>query len=420
MDSFKGSLSAYEAGESVRAGVEQAFDLLLTPDERDSSRCVNLPLADGGEGLIDCLRPLLTAQGFTAVQLPVYCAKLNQPQVTATMLVRGQECYIESAQALGLPLIAPEQRDIMTASSFGLGQMIAKALELGCNDLKIGLGGSATNDLGLGMAQALGVTFAGVPADTDIDGHTTITEVERWSQFTSLDDSALKQRLTALGCKVTILSDVNNPLLGPQGATAVFSAQKGADAQQQERLERALSAGATLLTQHYGHDFTNAAGAGAAGGLGAALMYFMDAQVESGINAVLEQLNFDHELKDADLVITGEGRFDTQSLHGKGPVGIASRATAQNVPVWVLCGSKDARVTPAQLHELGISSCLSITANSGPISLPDSMAQTHSLLQGTASNLMLGALSLRAKPSQAPSTTLRSYRCCAVSYHRYH
>ncbi len=393
MDSFKGALSASEAGASVAAGLTQAWSL-LRPNE-PPLRCVNLPLADGGEGLIDCLRPLLEAQGFRAVTLPVQRANLYQPAVTATMLVKEPECYIECAQAIGLPLLAPHERDLMTASSYGLGQMIAHALKLGCSDLKIGLGGSATNDLGLGLAQALGVKFVGGAGEGLSSENSFISEVESWSKFSALDDSALQQRLKALKCKVTLLSDVTNPLLGPHGATYVFGAQKGADAAQQARLERALTDGAKLLTAHYGQDFTHTPGAGAAGGLGAGLMYFMGAKVVSGINAVLELLNFDTELQDADLVITGEGRFDTQSINGKGPVGIAARARAHHLPTWVLCGSKDARVTPAQLHELGISACLSITP--GPIALEDSIAQTKQLLTGTAANLMMGALSLQAR-----------------------
>ncbi len=391
MDSFKGALSASEAGASVAAGLTQAWSL-LRPNE-PPLRCVNLPLADGGEGLIDCLRPLLEAQGFRAVTLPVQRANLYQPAVTATMLVKEPECYIECAQAIGLPLLAPHERDLMTASSYGLGQMIAHALKLGCSDLKIGLGGSATNDLGLGMAQALGVMFEGGAGDVLGDG--IIADVESWSKFSALDDRTLHQRLKELNCKVTLLSDVTNPLLGPHGATYVFGAQKGADAAQQARLERALTDGAKLLTAHYGQDFTHTPGAGAAGGLGAGLMYLMGAKVVSGINTVLELLNFDTELKDADLVITGEGRFDTQSINGKGPVGIAARARAHHLPTWVLCGSKDAAVTPAQLKELGIGACLSIAP--GPIALEDSIAQTKQLLTGTAANLMMGALSLQVR-----------------------
>ena len=377
MDSFKGSLSAYDAGNCVKVGVEQAGAALLP---ESTLTCVNLPLADGGEGLIDCLSAKLCAQGFERVTLDVHCANLSAPKVRATMLVRGNECIIESAQALGLPLIPLAERNIMQASSYGLGQMIAKALDLGCTDLKIGLGGSATNDLGLGMVQALGVKFAGASGT----GGTPVTSVESWREFTGLYDNALKTRLA--GCTVTLLSDVTNPLLGEHGATYVFGGQKGADTEQKARLEAALSAGAALLTEHYGTDLTCAPGAGAAGGLGAALMYFMGAKPESGIDVVLKLLNFDAELKAADLVITGEGNLDTQTLGGKGPMGVARRAQAQGVPTIALCGGRDAHVDPTLLKEQGLCACFSIAP--GPIDLKTCMEQGPALLTNAAYNVM--------------------------------
>ena len=342
MDSFKGSLSAYDAGNCVKVGVEQAGAALLP---ESTLTCVNLPLADGGEGLIDCLSAKLCAQGFERVTLDVHCANLSAPKVRATMLVRGNECIIESAQALGLPLIPVAERNIMQASSYGLGQMIAKALDLGCTDFKIGLGGSATNDLGLGMVQALGVKFAGASGT----GGTPVTSVESWREFTGLFDSALKARFA--GCTVTLLSDVTNPLLGEHGATYVFGGQKGADT-----------------------------------GLGAALMYFMGAKPESGIDVVLKLLNFDAELKAADLVITGEGNLDTQTLGGKGPMGVARRAQAQGVPTIALCGGRDAHVDPTLLKEQGLCACFSIAP--GPIDLKSCMEQGPALLTNAAYNVM--------------------------------
>ena len=378
MDSFKGSLSAYEAGAQVQAGVEQG----LAAFRPGAHTCVNLPLADGGEGLIDCLRPKLCAVGFKDVELSVHCAQLNAPQVTAHLLVRGHECIIESAQALGLPLIAPEARHIMTASSYGLGEMIAAALDMGCTDFKIGLGGSATNDLGLGMAQALGVTFSGASGLVD-----TVTS---WQDFTALDDSALAARLQ--GCSVTILSDVTNPLLGDLGATAIFGRQKGASPDEQALLERALSAGNQLLAQHYGRDCSTIAGAGAAGGLGAALMYMLGATAASGIDTVLSLLDFETELHGADLVITGEGHFDLQTLGGKGPMGIARSAQAQGVPVIVLCGGHDIAVPKEQLYRNGVVACFSIT--SGPMTLAESVARAPELIKSAAFNV-IGALCAR-------------------------
>lgn len=379
MDSFKGSLSAYEAGEAVAAGLKQACAAFIP---HEPCTCVNLPLADGGEGLIDCLRTRLLAQGFSEVKLAVHRANITAPEVTASMLVRGQECFIESAQALGLPLIAPDARTIMRASSYGLGQMISKALELGCTDIKIGLGGSATNDLGLGMAQALGVKFEG-PALSE-----PITEVEAWHQITALDDRKLQQRLK--GCTITLLSDVTNPLLGPQGATYVFSKQKGASPEEQERLEAALSAGAQLLTKHYGCDMSKVPGAGAAGGLGAALMYLAQAHCVSGIESVLAITGFEDELRNSDLVITGEGNLDLQTLGGKGPMGVATRAQAYQVPVIVLCGGMDATIPTERLRALGITACFSIAP--GPISLEQSMQQAKQLLTSSAYHIMSAAL----------------------------
>lgn len=393
MKPFKGSLSASEACDWVELGVRQAFDLMVPEAQLADYTCVKVPISDGSAEFIANVGPALEAQGFKKVTLPVYTANLKQAQVEATMLVRDKECYIEAAQALDRAFIKPRERNILTASSYGLGQMIDKALELGCNDIKIGLGDVASHDLGLGMAQALGVTFSGLPAIKPRKKFedNIINNIEAWRRITDIDDSALRERLEALDCKVTILTDQFIPLTGENGSTMRRVVVDEAATAQHKKAELSFMAGEKVLSNHYDYLDSEEVGAGAGGGLGAALMCLMNAKVVSGSAAVLDILNIEQELKDADLIISGEGCFETEDfIFDRKVLGLAFLAQTYHVPLWMLCGEVDSIMSPALLHRKGVTACMS-TCHS-ICKLEDAFAASGNMLMGTAINSMIMAL----------------------------
>lgn len=379
LDSFKGSLSSQDACEAVLQGCKRALHAAGVSDFTGLS----VPISDGGEGLIACLKPLLLPQGYEEVSVSVLPPVLERkaaanaetdetdiwtlPPTTAHFLRRGHECVIESAQALGLTLVPEDMRHIRLSSSYCLGQVLKAALELGCTDIKIGLGGTCTNDCGIGMAQALGVSFSlkGLNGDTTTTTTNTATAstsanfpyltAQHLGQIESINAEALEARIanyTHGPLKVTGLTDVTNPLIGPQGATHVFAPQKGASPEDIEFLEKGMCSFAQVLEKHYGRELTYAQGAGAAGGLGAALLYFLHGELKSGIDALLDILDFEALLQDCDLVLVGEGALDEQSLAGKAPVGVAKRAAAKGIPVIALAGKVSAPEQQLQQHHI--------------------------------------------------------------------
>lgn len=312
-DSFKGSLSALEVCGIVKSALESS----LSGCEVD---CI--PVADGGEGTADSF---VFACGASVVEAEV--AAPDFKKVKAHYAVMGNTAVIETAQASGLPL-AYGRNDPVKATSYGSGELILNALDKGCRDIILGIGGSATTDGGIGCLTALGVRFLDESgADVDPNGM-------GMSKVKSIDVSGVDSRIA--DCKFTVLCDVENPLYGENGAAYVYAPQKGADAQAIEFLDSALRNYERAVKSSFGVDFAADKGSGAAGGMGYGFRVFLGATLKSGAKTVLDICGFDERALKADVIITGEGRFDSQSLMGKVPSEVISRACGK--PVVVLCG----------------------------------------------------------------------------------
>lgn len=320
-DSFKESLSAPAAAEAIRDGLhtqlpDAAYELV--------------PLADGGEGTVDAL----LASGGGEARISTVTGPAGAPVAARwALLDGGRTAVIEVAQASGLALLAPGRRDAAATTSYGSGELVRHALDAGPRRLVVGLGGVATNDGGAGLLQALGVRFldaGGAPLDGPIRG----ADLEA---IAGLDTAGLDPRLRHT--EVLAASDVDNPLTGPQGASATFGPQKGADPATVERLDRALARCYALVAGTLGRDVAALPGAGAAGGLGAALLAFLDARLRPGVELVMEAAGLEARLRGAALAVTGEGRLDAQTLRGKTPLGVAALAGRLGVPAVAIAGS---------------------------------------------------------------------------------
>ena len=303
IDSFKGSLTSAEAGESVCRGL-----LRVHPDAEVHA----VPVSDGGDGMLSAF---VSALGGELVKVPTRDAMMRR--VDAEYGVAGDTAIVEVAQSVGLSLIAAECRNPMVATSYGVGLMIADAVGRGIRRFIVGLGGSATTDGGMGMLRAL-IDRLGRPGC-----HDTFDQV-RESHFAD--------------CKFLLASDVRNPLLGPDGAARVFGPQKGATPQMVEQLEQRLRKFSEMSARHSGRDCSGMPGAGAAGGLGYAFMQFLDGRVVSGADWLLDRLRFEELLSWADVVITGEGHSDRQTLMGQLPAVVLRRSKAAGKPVVLLSG----------------------------------------------------------------------------------
>jgi len=366
--SFKGSLSATEAAAAIAAGVRR-----IRPD----AELVLLPLADGGEGTVEAL---VAATGGQQMKETV-TGPLGLPVEAAWGLLGGKErtAVIEMAAAAGLPLVPPAPRDPRQTTTYGVGELLLLAAQSGAKRIIIGLGGSATNDGGAGAMQALGVKFY---ASND----NLLTEKLTGGALAALkriDAAELHPALSQL--KIILASDVTNPLLGLHGASAVYGPQKGATAEIVMEMESALSTYATVLRRDLGKDVAEAAGAGAAGGLGAGLMAFLDAEMQSGIDLVLDAAGFNEKLRGADWVFTGEGRIDPQTLSGKTITGVLKRCRDfGSVPVLAFGGSVDDQAAES-LAQHGLRAAFPIV--SGPMSLADSMRDSFTLLSQAAARV---------------------------------
>ncbi len=315
MDSFKGTLSSLEAGETVK----EAF-LSIFLQAKAEVVCV----ADGGEGMVEAMMRNLDG----ALHMATVSGPLGRPMQAAFGLA-GELAVIEMAAASGLPLLKDEERDPYRATTYGTGELIRRALDLGAKRIIVGLGGSATNDGGAGMAQALGVSLKAKDGTKIGSGGMAL------NALCEIDMDGLDARLA--DCEVIAACDVNNPLCGAQGATYVYGPQKGVDAQHAQALDAALEHFAACVEQQTGERFFERAGAGAAGGLGFGMMAFLKAKVRPGIEVVLQSAKLQDRLQDADLLITGEGCIDSQTVNGKTPVGVAACAQGR-VPVLAIGG----------------------------------------------------------------------------------
>ncbi|OBU33291.1 glycerate kinase [Photobacterium kishitanii] len=337
-DSYKESLTAMEVATAIEAGFRQVMP---------NAEYIKLPMADGGEGTV---QSLIDASNGTIVHHPVTGPLGEQVQGFFGIMGDGKTAVIEMAAASGLHLVSPEQRNPMLTTSYGTGELILAALEQGVEHIIVGIGGSATNDGGIGMAQALGVQLL------DNNGQSLGFGGQALAQLATIDISHIDPRLATI--KLEVACDVDNPLCGAKGASAVFGPQKGATPAMVTELDQNLAHYAAIIERDLAIDVKHMAGAGAAGGMGAALLGLFKAQLRSGIEIVIDAVNLDAIVKDADLVITGEGRIDSQTIHGKTPIGVARAAKKFNKPVIGIAGclSQDCGV----VYEHGIDAVFSV------------------------------------------------------------
>lgn len=318
-DSFKGSLTSLE----VAAGAEQGIHEVFLECE-----VVKVNVADGGEGTMDALRSTLGGQWVTVAAAD----PLGRPRnVSYVVLGDGNTAVIEMSAASGLPLLEPQERNPMLTSTFGTGEMIVDALSRGCRRFLVGIGGSATNDAGMGMLEALGFRFI------DKDGKVLPGRGESMSEVVDIDMNHVSREVKE--SEFIIACDVDSPFCGPRGAAYVFSPQKGADPQMVAELDAGMVHLAEVIVRTTGKDIRNIPGAGAAGGLGGGFLAFLNSRLERGIEMVLDAIAFDDIIRGSDLVITGEGRVDSQTLTGKTPYGIMKRAQKQNIRTVAIGGS---------------------------------------------------------------------------------
>ncbi|MGE5334449.1 MAG: glycerate kinase [Nitrososphaerota archaeon] len=362
--SLKGSLDAAGVGDAIAAGIRRVW-----PDA--AIRIV--PVADGGEGTV---RALVAATGGVLRQAEV-SGPLGEPVLAEYGMLGGEQAHtavIEMAAASGLPLVPLDARDPRRTTTRGTGELMRAALDAGAQRLLIGIGGSATNDGGAGMAQALGARLLDAQGNELPVGGAALAHLAR------IDVAALDPRLKAI--EIQVASDVTNPLCGTEGASAIYGPQKGATPAMVAELDAALAHYGELLRRDLGADVMNTPGAGAAGGLGAGLLAFAHARLVPGAHLVLTTLDFEHTVQHAALVFTAEGRLDQQTAYGKAVGAVAAAARSAGARVVALAGSVAA--DEAALSSLGIDVALSIC--NGPMSLEESMANTPHLLTDAATH----------------------------------
>lgn len=377
MDSFKGCLSASEAGAAAAEGIRSVMP---------SAHITVLPLADGGEGTVSaiyhtCGGQIRTIRVHDPLGREIFADYLILPDGTAV---------IEAAAAAGLTLLSPSERNPMYASSRGFGEQILHALQDGCRRFILGLGGSATNDGGIGCMQALGFSFTDGNGNEVTDGAAGLAQVAAISSEYAVSQLSL--------CTFETASDVRNPLCGENGCSAVFSPQKGADAETAARMDQAMERYAEIVKARFPEADPDAPGAGAAGGLGFALTAFLRAHTSSGIGQVLGLMHVQDLLAEADLVLTGEGKTDMQTAMGKAPAGIAEMARQAGVPVIALCGAAD--VPPEFFQQCAIDAVF--PAVRGPISAEAAIqpAQAKRNLAETAAQIIRLILAVRNHSQQ--------------------
>ena len=335
-DKFEGSLTAGQAALAVEAGLKRA---------RPDAQVVRLPVGDGGAGTLEAV----VAAGFE--RIPMLATGPTGAPVDAAIAMRGRAAFVEMAEASGLRRLPGGRRAPLQATTWGTGELIRAALDGGADELVLGIGGSATTDGGAGMAAALGARFLDARGAELPPGGAALLHLAH------VEVDGLDPRLARV--TVTVACDVDNPLVGPNGAAAVYGPQKGADAEDVLLLDSALRRYARVLAADLGVDLAEVPGAGAAGGLGAGAIAFLGASLRSGIELVLALVGFDRAVQDADLVVTGEGKLDAQTLRGKAPAGVARAAAAHGVPVVALGGVVE--VSARELRAAGFEEAHALT-----------------------------------------------------------
>ena len=343
-DSFKGTVSSREICEIAQRVIPRHFP---------ACEVVCIPVADGGEGTVDCF---IQAMGAQRVEVTVTNA-LGEKSAAAYARI-GELAIIEMAAAAGLPQVGA-LRCPGTATTYGVGELIAHAVDSGCRKILLGLGGSATNDGGCGCAAALGVRFY------DADGQSFVPVGDTLGRIARIDTAEAEALLRSV--EITVMCDVTNPLYGPTGAAYVFAPQKGADAEKVKSLDAGLRHFGDVIRSQYGLDVGAMPGAGAAGGMGAGCVALLGGTIQSGIDAVLDVTGFDRQLEGADLVITGEGRIDSQSADGKVISGVARRTRAKGVPLIAIAGG--IADSAGAVYDIGVSAMFSTDRAALPVDM---------------------------------------------------
>lgn len=361
-DKFKGSLTGFEFCNAVEEGLRMVF-----PD----AEILKMPLADGGDGTIEVVKHYLTGEKITQ--------KFNDPlfrPVSASYLYSSEShiAYIEMAEASGLKLLKDTERNCMQSTTFGTGELIVDALEKGATEIILGIGGSATNDGGMGMASALGYRFLDKNGDELKPIGSNLIAVKK------VDASKIHPKLRDL--KVKVACDVSNPFYGENGAAKIYATQKGASEEEIELLDEGLRNFAKTIKGQYNADLQKIKGAGAAGGIGGGAVVFLNAKLTSGIDLIKELADFDNAIDETDWIITGEGQLDEQTLSGKTINGVVISATKKQIPVAALCGSVG--ISIEQQKEFGLDYVISIVR--GISTLKEAMEVSYSNLTNASYN----------------------------------
>lgn len=380
-DKFKSSLSSREAADAAARGFSEGWP---------EAEILTCPLADGGEGTLEAL---VQATGGKTVECDVTAPLGEARQAPLGILGDGKTAVVEMAAASGLVLVPPDKRDPRYTTTTGTGDLIRRALDEGARHIIVGIGGSATNDGGTGMAAALGARFLDDRNEDLPPGGIYLNNLE------TIDLSGLDPRIRETD--ITVASDVINPLLGEKGASRVYAPQKGASEYDVELLEQGLTRLAQAVSAGIAPGFEEKPGAGAAGGLGFGLMVFLGAEVRPGIEVIMEAVRFEDKLAGCGLVVTGEGRLDTQTAYGKTVTGVARAARCRGIPVLALGG--EVADGAEKLHEPGVTALLGIVP--GPFTREESMRQAATLLEHTSRELafLLRSVTTRRLDNRAGS-----------------
>ncbi|MTI60041.1 MAG: glycerate kinase [Firmicutes bacterium] len=363
-DSFKGSLTALEVANHIKKGILKVFP---------NAEVLNVPMADGGEGTV---QSLVDATDGEIIVKDVTGPLGDKVAASFGILGNGKTAVIEMATASGLPLVPEDKADPSITTTYGTGELIKHALDQGIKELIIGIGGSATNDAGVGMAQALGASFR------DEDGLEIDFGGGELDKIKEIDLSNLDKRIKEIN--INVACDVTNPLYGPEGAAYIYGPQKGADQKMVELLDKNLRYFAEVVKKSLNIDLQSIPGAGAAGGLGAGLFAFLKAELKSGVDIVLEANKFEEKLSGVNLVITGEGKIDGQTVQGKTPVGVAKKAKEKNIPVIAVAGM--VAESAEEVYQAGIDTCFSITQQ--PLTLEEAMNKSGEWLEMLSEQIM--------------------------------
>lgn len=360
-DSFKGTLTSREICAIISDKIKMHFP---------HCRIVSIPVADGGEGSVDCFLAALGGQKvFERVSSPYF------EDMEAFYGLIGDTAVIEMAACAGLPLVEGRKNPSLT-TSYGVGQLIMAAVKRGCKKIIVGLGGSSTNDGGCGAAAAAGVKFYDRQGKEFIPVGKTLIDIDR------IDLTHRARELNKI--EIITMCDIDNPMYGPEGAAFVFGPQKGADEKMVIDLDRGLEHLCRLIERETRRNLKDVPGTGAAGAMGAGMIAFFDSVLQMGIETVLDTVKFDEIIAGADMIFTGEGRFDTQSLRGKVVVGVGKRAKSKNIPVTVITGGADTNIEKA--YDMGISSIFTI--NRLPEDFEISRHKSKENLQATVDNIL--------------------------------